>query len=241
MSDIKVSTNVTPALHVQNVYAIEGVDDITRPYIAPVATAIDEAYQAIEAIHKARETAAKNPSWTKAQQLLQVSQFAQKHQQRVLKQIDSVTKNLDKTIKAMDEMLTGPLEQQAGMGSVNEEIRRFVKSMSGEERRKFLTEANANGDTKTMTAVLGVPHYLTGMLPAEQAHYIREYHMRRSPETAARLKVMIAARDLLNERAPLIFGEVEKAMGQPWRKVEMIRKAHSEAEAALIIQDKSSV
>lgn len=241
MSDIKVSTKVTPALHVQNVYALEGIDDITRPYIAPVVTAMDDAYQSLEAIHKAREAAAKNPAWTDAQQLLQVSQFAEKHQKRVLKQIDSVVSNLDKGIKAMEEMLTGPLEQQAGMGTVNEEIRRHVKSMSSEERRKFLSEANASGDTKTMTAVLGVPHYLTGMLPAEQAYYVREYHTRRSPDTAARLKVMTAARDLLNERAPLIHGEVEKAMGQNWRKVQMIREAATAAEQAFIIQDKSGV
>lgn len=241
MSDIKVSTKVTPALHVQNVEAIEGLDDKTRPYIGPVATAMDDTYQSLEAIHNAREAAAKNPAWTEAQQLLQVSQFAEKHQKRILKQIDSVVSNLNKGIKAMEEMLTGPLEQQAGMGSVNEEIRRHVKSMSSEERRKFLSEANANGDTKTMTAVCGVPHYLTGMLPAEQAHYVREYHTRRSPETAARLKVMTAARDLLNERAPLIHSELERAMGASWGKVQKVREAATAAEQAFIIRDKSSV
>lgn len=241
MSEPDVSTRVTPALHPKNVETIEGLDDTTRPYIAPVATVMDEAYQAIDAIYTAREAAAKNQAWTEAQQLLQVAQFAEKHQQRVLKQVDSVMQNLDKAIKATDEMLQGPLEQQAGMGTLNEEIRRHIKSMSTEERHNFLKEANANGDTKTMTAVLGAPHYLSGMQPAEQQYYLREFHMQRNPDAARRLKVMTAARDLLNERAPLIFGQVERAIGQPWRKVDMIRKAATAAEQAFIIRDKSSV
>lgn len=238
---MEISTNVTPALHPDNLNTIEGLDDTTLPYVAPVATALDGAYQAIAAIHKARAAAAKNSAWTEAQQLLQVSQFAEKHEQRVLKQIDGVMQNLDKSIKATDEMLQGPLEQQSGLGSINEEIRRHIKAMGTEERHKFLQEANANGDTKTMTAVLGAPHYLSGMMPAEQAHYLREFHMQLNPDAARRLKVMKAARDLLGERAPLIFGEVEKAMGQPWRKVRLIREAHSEAEKAFIIHDKSIV
>jgi hypothetical protein len=241
MSDKEIHVRVTPALHPSNVDAIEGLDDTTRPYLAPVATVMDEAYQAIEAIYKAREAAAKNEAWTDAQRLLQVADFAHKHQQRVLKQVDSLMQNLDKAIKATDEMLQGPLEQQSGLGTINEEIRRHIKSMSTEERHNFLKEANANGDTKTMTAVLGAPHYLSGMQPAEQQYYLREFHMQRNPDAARRLKVMTAARDLLNERSPLIFGQVEKAVGQPWRKVDMIRKAATAAEQALIIRDKSSI
>lgn len=240
MSDIKISTKVTPALHVHNIETIEGLDDKTRPYIGPVATAMDEAYKGIESIYTAREAAAKNPAWTEAQQLLQVAQFAEKRQNQMLKRIDSVTRNLETQIKATDEMLQGPLEQQAGLGSVNEEIRRHVKGLSTDERHKFLQEANENGDTKTMTAVLGVPHYLTGMTATEQQHYLRLYHMRRNPDAAARLKVMQAALEILNTRAPLIHGEIEKAMGHDWRKVKSIREASSAAEQAFIIQDNSN-
>lgn len=227
-------------MHVQNIETIEGLDDKTRPYVAPVATALDEAYKSIESIYTAREAAAKNPAWTEAQQLLQVAQFAEKHRDKLLKRMDSVTHNLEKQIKATDEMLQGPLEQQSGLGTVNEEIRRHVKALSTEERHKFLQEANESGDTKTLTAVLGVPPYLAGMSAVEQQHYLRLYHMRRNPEAAARLKVMQAALEMLNTRAPLIHGEIEKAMGHDWRKVKSIREASSAAQQALIIQENDS-
>lgn len=241
MSDINIKSKVTPALHPKTLDNIEGLDDTNRAYIAPVATVMDEAYQAIDAIHTARQKAANNPSWTDAQKLLQVSLFAEKHQQRVLKQVDSVVKSLDKAIKATDEMLQGPLEQQAGLGSINEEIRRHVKALSTEERHKFLREANASGDIKTMTAILGAPPFLSGMSPVEQKHYLREFHMQRNPDATRRLAVMKSALDMLNERAPLILGEVVRAMGQSWHKVNLVRNANSEAEKAFIIRDSSAV
>ncbi|MEJ2031665.1 MAG: hypothetical protein P8Y63_01185 [Deltaproteobacteria bacterium] len=138
-------------------------------------------------------------------------------------------------------MLQGPIEQQAGLGTINEEIRRHVKAMGSKERHEFLEEANAKGDTKTMTAVLGALHYLTGILPTEHDYYLREFHMRRNLEAAKRLKVMKAALALLEKRAPLIFGKVEKAIGQPWRRVQLLRKTNNEAEQAFIIRDNNAV
>ena len=54
-------------------------------------------------------------------------------------------------------MLTAPLEQAAGQGSVPEEDTRHVKAMSTEARLEFLNEAIARGDFKTLSSILGAP------------------------------------------------------------------------------------
>jgi hypothetical protein len=43
------------------------------------------------------------------------------------------------------------------------------------------------------------------------------------------------ARSLLEQRAGLIFIEVEKALGANWSVVQKLRKSRSEAESALLL------
>ena len=77
--------------------------------------------------------------------------------------------NLKKAIDANVGMLTTPLENASGTGTLNEEVRRHVKSMNTSERSTFMQDANARGDERTLVAVLGAPSYLSGLSPEAQA------------------------------------------------------------------------
>ena len=83
-------------------------------------------------------------------------------------------------------------------------------------------------------------HPLTcqGLSPEMQALYTRQYHDRKHPETAARLKVMQTAYDMLNKRSGLVMGEIEKAIGTDWRTVQRLKQAREESEKAFILSSK---
>ena len=137
-------------------------------------------------------------------------------------------------------MLTAPLEQAAGQGSVPEEIRRHVKAMSTDARLEFIEEAIAREDFKTLSSVLGAPHYLSGMTPTLQAELTRQYHQKRNPEIASRLRVMKAAQAMLQERGPLLFAEIEKGIGADWRKVKRLQEARDASNAAFVVKQQES-
>lgn len=237
---MSIDTDVTPALHPDNVHALPGYEE-HKAYLAPVETAFSEAYEGLSSVHNARRKARTNPTWNEASQIIHVAQYAEKVQDRVARIIDSTADNLNKGIKALDEMLAGPLEQQSGAGSINQEIRAFVRELSTEERAKFMSEALKRKDARSLTAVLGGPPFLSGLSEVEHGIYLRNYNISRAPDVAKRLESMKAARDLLNERSPLLLKEVEKAIGSDWKKVQRLRQAKSEAEKAFVLKDESVI
>lgn len=230
----QIRTDVTPSLHPQNLLAIEGLDEVNSQYIASAVDAFKTAYEGIGAIHTARKAAAQNPTFTEAAALLAVADYATKRTEAITRKFDSVMTNLNKSIVATENMLTAPLENAAGHGSINSEIRTHFKNMNDADRRSFLSEANASGDSKTLVAVLGAPSYLSGMSDIEQVILTRQYHETRNPEVASRLNVMKAAHTMLEQRAPLIWDEVTKAMGSSWIKIDGLRDARKKAEQAFL-------
>ena len=238
----EVHTNVSLSLHPKTLEALDGYGQDTAPYIASAQTALSGAYLAIESIHKARAQAQKNTALTPDAVTLRVANYAEQLQAKVLQQIDSASTNLAKSVRETESMLTTPLEQQAGAGSVNTEIRNHVKALTSEERAKFLSDANAAGDEKTLTAVLGAPSYLSGLTPEMQQLYTRQFHERKHPDVAKRLGLMKATLEALEQRGPLVFPEVEKAVfGEAgkgpanWNKVARLREMHKQTEAVFQI------
>lgn len=234
---MSIHANVTPSLHPDNLKAIEDYDDHTGPYINAAVEAFSTAYEGLAAVHTARAAADKNPTMNEAGKLLMVAQFAGKQQDQIGRKFDSAMLNLTKAIKATDEMLQGPLEQQAGAGTINEEIRRHVKGMDRPAREKFLREARERSDIKTLTAILGAPSFLSGCSDAEHAHYLRQHHEQKNPDAARRLSVMRKAHAMLEERGGLVHKEVEKAIGASWKKVQKLKEARDESEKAFIVKD----
>lgn len=54
--------------------------------------------------------------------------------------------------------------------------------------------------------------------------YVRELHEYQNPEVAARLDSLKKAQELVEQRAQLIYPQIEKALGASFHKVGSIRK-----------------
>ena len=63
------------------------------------------------------------------------------------------------------------------------------------------------------------------MTPETQAIMLRMYHEKARPDVAKRLAAAKAAEDHLHRNAGLFMGQIEKAIGGDWRKVQMLRKS----------------
>jgi DNA-binding phage protein len=107
-----------------------------------------------------------------------------------------------------------------------------VKGLSQADRLAFMNDAVHSGDTKTLSAVLGAPSYLSGLSSTERDLFTRSHQERTNPTLAKRLVVMKAANDLIAQRAGLIFDEIDKAIGASSTQVANLRAARAKAEKA---------
>jgi hypothetical protein len=228
-----IDVRVTPALHEDSVTNLEGYSDETAIYVAPLREAFSDARVTLGKLHDARAAAAKNQAWTEAQQILLVAQEADKQQARLCKKFDGLRVSFEKQVASYDEQLSRPMREKAGMGSLNGEVRAHFKALSQEKRAKLLTEALEANDTDTLYAVLGAQPFLSGMMPAEHQHYTRLFHEKNNPELVRRLKVTRSALKAIEERAPLLFPQIEKAIGADRRKVREIELSNAAALTAL--------
>ena len=71
--EMAVDVRVSADLHPQNVASLELYDEDTKPVLAQVVTAFDEAYQAAAKVYDARLAAANDITLTQPAQVLQTS------------------------------------------------------------------------------------------------------------------------------------------------------------------------
>lgn len=231
-----VDARITPSLHPENVKSIDGFDEQTAPYLAPTMTAFSTAYEGIRAVNEAREKAKTNPTWNEAMQIIHTDDFAQKHLARITKSFDVTRSNLEKGIAMLEQQLTTPIESKAAL-NIAGEIRAYAKSLTTEQRHKFIQEAIDGGDEKTVSAICGAPAYLSGLDANFQQTYVRFWNERTSPDLAQRLKAMKGAKQMIEERAGLVFESMTRAVGAPPHKAAALRKAKTEAEQAFVLKD----
>ena len=208
----EIDTRISPALHPQSVKALDGYTEQTRGCIPLVEAAFTDAYNCAKAVWSAKEAAAKNPTLNAAAQLIQVDDFASKRLAHVARTFDEANAKLRNGIVFLEGELSTPVKDSAG-SSLSSEIRAHVVKMTTSERQTFIREAIDAGDEETVSAILGAKHYLTGITPEMQSVLLRQWHSKHQPEKAARLKLMLSARDKLNQDAGKLFSEVQKAVG----------------------------
>lgn len=241
MPEVEITTAVTPSLHPQNVLSLDGYDNETAPAVAPVLDAMRAAYEGLSQVHAAREAAAKDPSMTDAARVLRIAAFGEQHQNAITRKFDAAHANLTKAINALDSSLNEPLKLRADRPGIAGEVRSFVKGLSLAERENWFNERQRAGDMESLEHILGAPGYLSGLSDDERAVRTRFYHRLRQPVAARRLDVMRAGLNLIEQRGPLVWGELEKAVGADSRKVARLKEAKSAAEQAFILRgDKSA-
>lgn len=230
MSD-NIDTRVTPSLHPINVQKIDGYDDETSTLLGPTESAFAHAYEQLGKVHDASEVVRADPTLTEAAALVKAQDYADKAFATIAKKFDSATANLNVIIAGIEKELSSPVESMAS-STLSAEIRSYCKSLPQGERMSFVTKAIKDGDTRTASAVLGGPAYLSGLESDMQAVLTRQFHEHREPLKAKRLRAAKGALTLIGERAGRVFSEIEKAVGADPRKVARFRAAAAKTAKA---------
>lgn len=231
----KVETRVSISLDPDVYRSIEGYEQHAQ-FVGCVVNAINDAHVTLGKVHDARKLADSNGAWNEDQKVLNVGRTANEHKLRILKKIDLAERDLAANIAHTEKLLSEPLTEQAGVGSLNAEVRAHVKVMKRPEREAFIREAMKADDELTLAALLGAPCYLSGLTQIDQDHFLRQYHEKRNPHLVARIDTMQRFREKLDGIGPIIHKQFEKAVGAKPHAVAAIAAANDRAMAALKIE-----
>ena len=233
--DTTIDVRVTPSFMSANVRALPQYDDDTAPLFGPVESAFDLAYSTVRSIYNARDAAENDSTMNDDARLVAVAELADKVTERTTKAFDYASTALTNNIAVMEHELSKPVQARAAH-TISVEIRAHVKGLkTGAHVMDFVRQAIERGDHDTVSAVLGAPAYLSGMTPETQAIMLRMYHEKANPQTARRLAAAKAAQDYLDRNAGLFMGQIEKAIGGDWRKVQMLRKSANATRKAFSV------
>lgn len=231
-----IDVRVSPALDPETYRLIDGVNDETIQFVGSVINAMNDVYVTLGRLHDARALAQSNPVFTEEQRVLLVGREADKHKGRILKRIDLASADLQATIEHTDKQLMQPLTERAGLGSLNGEVRAYVKALKPGEREAFMNEALERDDDATLEAVLGGQHFLSGLTALDRDHYLRLYHTKKRPDLVRRLDVMHRFRERLDRIGPIMHEQFARAIGAQPGVLAALNKANEEALAALNIE-----
>jgi len=230
-----IDVRVSPALDPETYRSIEGYEEHAQ-FVGGVVNAMNDAYVTVGKLWDARRLADSNGVWTEEQRIINVGREAEKHKQRILKRLDLAATDLAATIAHTEAQLTQPLTEKAGQGSLNGEVRGFVRTLKRGEREAFMRDALERDDEPTLTAILGAQSFLTGLTPLDHEHYLRLYHQKKRPDLVRRLDVMEQFRTRLDRIAPVVHEQFARPVGAKPNIVGALQVANDQAVAALKIE-----
>lgn len=236
MSD-KVDTRVSLSLDPETWRSVAGYTDETAPFDGGVISTINDAFVTLGKVHEARQRAEENLAWTPEQRILIVGKEAEKHKTRLLQRIDRADRDLTANIAHTEAQLMEPLTEKAGLGTLNTEVRAYVRGLETRgEREKFMRAALDTDDEATLTATLGGLPYLSGLTPEDRDHYLRLYHQKKRPDLMRRLDLMKRLQERLGGIAPVVHKQFERAIGAKPGVVTALKGQEDRALAALKIE-----
>jgi hypothetical protein len=228
-----IDTRVSPALDPETYRAVEGYNDNTRPFVDVVVNAFSDIYQTVGRAHDARTSAESNPAWTPENRILIVAKDVEKARQRSVTRLANAERDLRANIAHTEKLLSEPLAESAGRGSLNAEVRAHAKALNRSERETFMNAALEGGDEPTLTAILGGQPFLSGLTPLDHEHYTRLFHVKKNPHLVARLDVMNRFLQMVERNVPVVHLQFEKAIGAKPSVVGNLNKLNDQAQAAL--------
>lgn len=226
-----IDTRITPALHPINVQKLESYSDETVGVLAKTESAFAHAYEQLGKVFDASETVRADPTLTEAAAVLRIADYGDKAFTGMAKRFDDAAANLKTIVASIETELTAPVESKAS-STLSAEIRAYAAKLPDGERISFVRKAITDGDTRTASAILGAPAYLSGLTGDMQAILTRQFHEHSNPLQAKRLKAAQAGLDLLGERAGLVFSQIAKAVGTDPKKVARYRAAAAKTAKA---------
>ncbi len=230
-----IDTRVSLSLHPESLTILEGYDEPTSKYIGDAVSAFNYAFRQIGRVHDATEAGKRNPAFTEAQRILEVGKMADRERALIFRKFDTPHATLKQGIAYAEGELSAPVANKAAL-PIAQEIRAHVKGLPSDERFTFLRTLIADGDELSVSAVLAAPAYLSGIDNDTHALVTRTFHEHNNPALTQRLTLLKATLEKLNRDAPLVFGEIEKAVGAPASKVNEIDAADKAAREALTVE-----
>jgi hypothetical protein len=221
----------TPSLHESMITSLENFDG-NDPALAQARNAFSLATESLKKISDARDPLARDTSKLPEAKLLLMATHAEKAQDRCAKAFDGALKSLTALAKALEDSLSAPLEQTTH-SALCQEIRSYVRGLPKDERDAFVNDAVRRGDKDVMVSVLGAPSYLSGIADERNALWLREYRAKADPIAVMRLSVYRAAIERVNDKAPLMHDEFQRAMGGKWKDVQRLRGQTEASDKAL--------
>jgi hypothetical protein len=226
-----IDTRITPALHPLNVQELDGYSEETAGILSKTESAFAHAYEQLGKVFDASEAVRSDPTLTEAAAVLRIADYGDKAFMGMAKRFDDAAANLKTIIASIETELTAPVESKAS-SSLSAEIRSYVAKLPDGERMSFVVKAIKDSDTRTASAILGAPAYLSGLTADIQAVLTRQFHEHSNPLQAKRLKAAQAGLELNGGRANLVFSAIQKAVGADHKKVARYRAAAAKTAKA---------
>lgn len=118
---------------------------------------------------------------------------------QVLPMVDRQREQTNAAIAHLEKEIDESLADGAIKWQFAHEARQHVKQLTNNDREKFVENALRNGDRKAAAAVLGVPAYLSGLNESAYKLFQHRYRSECFPKSAARIKSLRQAQDILDE------------------------------------------
>lgn len=239
-----VRTGQSPSFNELMITSLDGYNDETKGYVEAARSAFEGGRKNLSDLWEAMKTVAANTAWSSDRKLVEVAAAARRVNDRVTKAFSSATDALNNSVLAIEKELNKPIEAGAAQTQMASEIRAYARTLSLAERTSLITTAIKDGDSRTVIALLGGPAYLGGFDAPIQAVYARQWHEKSNPAAVARLKLMQAAVDRLNQVGPRTDHEVETVLFQlmpdntgpvrdVWPHIERVENRYRAAKVAL--------
>lgn len=228
----KARFHPSPSLNPQLIEMLDGYEDFGED-LGAVRNCFANAYNGLTAINAAVVALRSDPTVTPDAAVVKAVAQAERKHDHIHQTFCNTAERLHKTIETLEKSLSAPVEQMAGLGTVNDRIRDHAKSLDTGKRGKFIEEAFKKRDEKTLTALCGAPGYLSGMEDAAHALCIKRFNELREPETTRRLAVLREAATLLDRASPIAITSVERALGSSFRRAKELKAGAERSDAAL--------
>jgi len=222
----------SPTLDPRHAELLDGYEDFQED-LAPLQRCLANAFNGLIAIDAAREKLRNDPTVTAGAAVVRLVAEAERKHNHIVDTFAKTEERLRTAERALEKSLQAPVEQNAGLGTINDQIRNHAKSLEAGKRHKFMEDAFAKGDQKTLVAICGAPPYLSGMDDTAHALYLRRLHEMREPAATRRLKSVRAAIALLERAIPIAMTSVEKALGSSFSLAKQLRATSDASNAAL--------
>lgn len=229
-----IDTRITPALHPVNVRELDDYSEETAGVLARTESAFAHAYEQLAKMFDASEAVRADPTLTEAAAVLRIADYGDKAFTGMAKRFDDAAANLKTIVASIETELTAPVESKAS-STLSAEIRAYAAKLPDGERISFVRKAITDGDTRTASAILGAPAYLSGLTSDMQAVLTRQFHEHSNPLQAKRLKAAQAGLELIGGRANLVFSMIQRAVGTDHKKVARYRAAAAKTAKAFAL------